>query len=520
MPSLNPAHWDQEQLTTLMKNTPTGTQKTAHTSHEAIATHHPLSTWAGLQALQLGGSAADAIVTMLALDTVLQPGISTLAGSLSLIYHESVSGQTYALNAGFNRPLNDDMTYDPQLHQTTGRAVLVPGIVAGLEMLWHRFGILPWADLWRPAIYFAREGFILNDAYFHTIQRRQKVLLRSAEGCAIFAPTGELPTRESLFQQPQLTETLKKVALRGTTYFYRGDWARQFVNTIQRHGGNMRLEDMQLYQPRWDTPLVGHYLNYELRTVPPPHYGGAALCYELAIAEALGLHQLSSRAVSAQTLHEEMQICKLAMQTSELKQDLHNATKAEQAAFRHVLSQAQVSRRATSILNHDIQLESTSDNDGQAHHLAAIDRAGNFISAIHSLEGPPWGETGLFVEGVALNSGANRIYDRLPAPGARISEPMTTYLVLQNGKPYFAAAASGVGQQLCALQHTMNLLTHTMSLSQTVSQPRQGYPLQNNEEMRERTDYCYWTAVGLDTQTGRPTAVIDLRLAENASSDS
>jgi gamma-glutamyltranspeptidase/glutathione hydrolase len=42
---------------------------------------------------------------------------------------------------------------------------LVPGVIAGLEALWRRFGALRWADLWRPAIHFAREGFPLYPLY-------------------------------------------------------------------------------------------------------------------------------------------------------------------------------------------------------------------------------------------------------------------------------------------------------------------------------------------------------------------
>src|SRR4030081_41258 len=112
MPSLNPTHWDQEQVATFMSSTIIRPPQTAHSTQEVVSTHHPLSAYAGLQVLQLGGTAADALVTMVAVDTVVQPGTSTLAGSLGLIIHESISGKTYALNAGLNRVLNDTDDYD------------------------------------------------------------------------------------------------------------------------------------------------------------------------------------------------------------------------------------------------------------------------------------------------------------------------------------------------------------------------------------------------------------------------
>jgi gamma-glutamyltranspeptidase/glutathione hydrolase len=534
MPSLNPIHWDPEQFATLLHNTSSSSQKAAHSTQEAIATHHPLSAYAGQQVLQLGGSATDALVTMIAVDTVVQPGTSTLAGSLGLILHESVSGETYTLNAGFNRVLNDSDDYDHATHRHTGRAVLVPGVVAGLESLWHRFGILPWADLWRPAIYFAREGFILNDAYVEALQRRQDVLLRHPEGRAIFAPDGKLPEKGNIFRQPQLAETLKKVSLRGTTYFYKGEWARHLINAVHRHGGAMRLEDMQLYQVHWEPPLSGRYLNYEILTLPPPHYGGALLLYALSIAEELELHTKSMRTESAETLFEELQTFKTVLNAHNLVIDPQHASAIVQTLFNQTLTKEQARTVAASI-QHKETIQPRHAIETNAQHIVIVDRVGNIISAAHTNASDAWGDSGIFVEGIALNSSADQLQRRLPRSGERISEPLAAYIVLQASKPLLAAGANGAGFIGCNLQNILNILAHKMSVEASIGQPRWGnYASDNNASTSDQAiqienfapdiiqqvelmgqplkqashiDTGYWTAVSIDPKTGARTAI-------------
>ncbi len=41
--------------------------------------------------------------------------------------------------------------------------VTVPGCVAGREKLHKRFGRLPWRDLFKPAIYYAKNGFPVTE---------------------------------------------------------------------------------------------------------------------------------------------------------------------------------------------------------------------------------------------------------------------------------------------------------------------------------------------------------------------
>jgi gamma-glutamyltranspeptidase len=104
---LDPLRWGQAELHDLLTAVAIGPKPTARGPHHVVSAQHSLSAFTGQQALRAGGTAADACVTMVALDTVVLPGTSTLGGTLAALYHEVATGQTYALNAGLNAPLAD-----------------------------------------------------------------------------------------------------------------------------------------------------------------------------------------------------------------------------------------------------------------------------------------------------------------------------------------------------------------------------------------------------------------------------
>lgn len=551
--SLDPQTWEQTRIADLAASAVIGPKKPARGKRHAVSTHHPLSAYAGRQVLRSGGTAADALVAMVAADTVLVPGTSTLGGTMSVVYHEAGTGQTYALNAGLNSVLDDVDPYDHLQHRETGRAVLVPGMIAGLEALWKRFGRLAWPDLWQPAIYFAREGFPLYDLYWGNMQRRREVLLRFPEGRAIFAPEGDLPQSRSLFRQPVLAQTLERLAAEGAEYAYRGEWAGQLVAAVQGLGGRMRLEDLVRYEVRWDEPAVGTYLDYEIRTCAAPHYGGPALLLALNVAEALDLHHRPTRWDSAQSLYDEIQAGKCAMNAGVLQIDPQTASAQAREEFARWLSK-DFAREAAQRIRAGRPSEPDHPLVCGSHHVAAVDEAGNMVTATHTIEADSWGDTGLFVGGVSLNSTAFQLMKARPHPGDRITEALSNYLIFQDGRPLLAGGSIGSGLLASNLQNTINILGHGLDWNDSVAKPRWGYfafdiatwtlgsaiqieefpralltevealgqPLDRQDRQglgHAKADVGFWNAVGHDGESGEVLAVTDPRLMGLALAD-
>lgn len=453
-----------------------------------VATQHPLSALVGLRVLEAGGTAADALVAMVGVDQVVVPGTSSLGGTLALIYHDARAGQTHVLNGGLNLPLNDTAPYS-QADQATGRAILVPGVVRGLEKTWKRFGRLAWSDLWEPAHYLARSGFIINNYYASILRYRQPVILRHPAGRAIFAPSGQLPQAGSFFQQTELAATLEGIAHEGAGYIYQGWWAKHLVEAVQAQGGFLTLNDLARYTATWETPTVGSYLDYEVRTLSSPQYGGPALLLMFNLAEALDLHTQPIRSVSAFAFYKEVQIFKAIMGEAASTLIINPAftSSEQQARFAGMLSKDYARQRAALLAENPPDSPMTRPDPG-THQIVVLDGQGNIASATHSISSAPWGDSGIFVGGIALNSGAmlvqaNRMrlaragYDPavfLP-PGGRHSEALCSYLVFHNGKPYLAGGAIGAGLLGCNFQNNLNVLAHHLSLAESVNLSRWGF---------------------------------------------
>jgi gamma-glutamyltranspeptidase/glutathione hydrolase len=153
------------------------------------------------------------------------------------------------MSATYNTVLGEDdpLSIPPQ-GTPSGRSTLVPGVAAGIGSAHESFGVLPWASLFEPAIYFAEHGFEVNPARAAQIDSRGHVLMRYPEGREIFQKDdGTLYLEGDWLTQPAMATTLKNTAAQGTDYFYRGEWTEALVETVQGIGDHLTMEDMDRY---------------------------------------------------------------------------------------------------------------------------------------------------------------------------------------------------------------------------------------------------------------------------------
>jgi gamma-glutamyltranspeptidase/glutathione hydrolase len=480
MNPLDPKYWGEDTLDSYARLATDGPKQTARGRRWAISAEHPLATLTGKRTLQSGGSAADAFVAMAVAEHVLMPGTTTLGGVFGGVYHDGPTGETIAINAGLNAPLEDgtlgtpDEPYDHLAIKETGRAIMVPGAIRGLEALHQRFGRLAWSDLWMPAIFFARHGFPMYELYHRNMLRRRDVLLRHPGGRANFAPGGELPPEDGLFAQPILADTLESIAAEGADYCYTGPWAETAVQAIQACGGRITMEDFRRYEVRWDEPIAGTYLQYELRTVVPPHYAGAGTLTGLKILEHLGLHESAPPTTDGKVLYEEIQVFRSLMDDRSAVVDLRRADAEQMAEFRRSLADEYAAEVAQSI-RAGIERDVSNTVGTHSHNLVAADEDGSMVTATYTIHSDSWGDPGVIVEGISLNSAAHALLTYRPAPGERIAEPLSAYIAYQNGEPVLASTVIGSGLVGCQLQNTLNVLGRGVSLEESIGRPRYGF---------------------------------------------
>jgi gamma-glutamyltranspeptidase / glutathione hydrolase len=504
---LDPLEWDSalRSVAAMAADTTRAPRRAAHGEHRVVVTGHPLSTVAALMTLRRGGSAADAFVTATALDCVLVPGTSSLAGTLRLLAHSGATEETWALNAGLNAPLAETGDYDQAQHSKTGRAVLVPGLVAGLEALWKRFGHLPWAALWEPAAHYASEGFPLDLSYVANMARRADVLARHPEGRAIFfTDGGRLPTRGSLLRQPALAATIAGIQAGGARYLYTGPWAHHLVETVQSAGGRLELSDLARYEPSWQPALARPYLDFEVRTTHPPHSGGAHILAALVLSEALGLHEQPSRLESGLTLYREIRAATAALSESAFDLDPADATALELSAYEHALGAEWARARADEIRSATGPASSSPPPQG-SQNVIVRDDGGNVVVGIHTILSDSWGDAGLIVGGIALNSSGHRLLLRPPRRGGRITEPGSVFLTMRDGQPVLASGAHNKAGHQAEFQNLVNVLGRDMTIEDSVSSPRFGF-FTGDHPLPWRPEYAEARAVDVEEF---PTAVLE-----------
>lgn len=461
--------WDADLVEVARLVPMVGPKKVPSGSRHAVASHHPVSSAAGMRILRAGGSAADAAIAMVAVDCVVCPGSSTLAGSFVALADD---GRTSTIvDGGMATVQNDREPYDHARDGASGRAVLVPGTVNGLELLWERFGRLAWQDLWDAAISVASEGFVIGPWFAANLAYRSDLLRGSPSATQIFAPDGQLPTRGDVFCQPHLAETLQAIAASGAKFMRSGSWASECVDAISAAGGHMQLHDLTGHRARTLEPVAGPYRDHAILTCPPNKLGGPAVLLGLAITEALAIDRLPHRSQSANTVLAEIAVDNTVRgELAKFGRDLQAAPEDERAEILAAFGPDRARQLAHAL---DSAVNPTLRPRG-SHSVAAADADGLVVAANHTIYSDLWGDTGIFVGGVALNSTALQRTAADPGPGERIHDFQSTLAVRSADVTVCVADATGSGQAGAQVQVLADLLARRIAPDELLNQPRWG----------------------------------------------
>ncbi|HEY7183083.1 MAG TPA: gamma-glutamyltransferase, partial [Blastocatellia bacterium] len=230
---MSPEIWPQGEMEKYwqLQKVYTRQQQAVEGGHGMVAvTSDAFAARVGLKALRRGGGAADAALGAALAQVALKGGATiSYAGILMMVYYDAADKKVYSLNAGYNtvQEEKDPLTI-PGSGEPSGRSALTPGFFAGAQAAHDRFGKLSFASLFEPAIYVAEKGVVVDRALGFFINSQKGVLTRLPETKRIFTKeNGELYKTGDLFKQPQLAETLRKVASQGADYIYQGEWAKK-----------------------------------------------------------------------------------------------------------------------------------------------------------------------------------------------------------------------------------------------------------------------------------------------------
>jgi gamma-glutamyltranspeptidase/glutathione hydrolase len=279
-------------------------------ARNAVATSQPLAAQAGIGMLQRGGNAVDAaLATAIAL-TVVEPCSNGLGSDLFAIVWD---GRALAgLNASGRAPAAvTPARYAGQsaMPQRGWEPVSIPGAVSGWAALSQRYGALPFADLFEPAIRYARHGYAVSPIVAEKWALAATVLPHDLGFAEHFMPRGRAPLPGETFACPAMATSLEKIAATHGNAFYRGELAAAMVADAKRHGAAHALADFADHALDWVTPLGLDYGGATVHEIPPNGQGIAAQI-ALGILKSFDLAALPPDSVDSQ--HLQIEAMKLA----------------------------------------------------------------------------------------------------------------------------------------------------------------------------------------------------------------
>jgi len=443
-----------------------------------VASSQVLASQAGAAILSHGGSAVDAAIATNAALGVMEPDMNGLGGDLFAIYWEAKTGKLYGLNASGWAPKGltiehlraKDVTAMPASGIDT---VTVPGAVEGWSKLHGRFGRLPWAELFAPAIFYGENGFAVQELIGMDWRDSAEKLKNDPESRRVFLVHDEAPRMGEVFKNPDVAKALRLLAAGGPQAFYTGDIAQAILATSRALGGTMAAEDLKDFSGEWVEPLSTTYRGWRVYELPPNGQGMAAL-------EMLNIMEQFPPAKGGPLSREELHTRVEAMKLAYTDLARYNADpRFAKVPVGGLLSKEYAKERAKLIDPQKADCASEAGNPpaSDTTYLTVVDREGNMVSLIQS-NFSSFG-SGITVRGMGFalqNRGALFMLDpSKPDALAPHKRPFHTIIpaFMERGDDHIGfGIMGGANQPLAHAQFVSDVVDYGMTMQQAMETAR------------------------------------------------
>lgn len=253
----------------------------------AVSAATPEATQAGMDVLAKGGNAVDAAVAIAFSLAVTEPAMTGLGAGIQMLVSIPgeepfiINGTTYSPKSTPVSATEEDILYH--------RRSTIPSFVKTLGYAKQNYGsdVMAWSELLDPAIDQAINGFELGVFRTKVYQQYKKRLLESPYNMNHFLINDSIPEVGEVIKQPQLANTLQRLADFGAEDFYKGEIATIIASDMAEHGGWITLKDLNDFpNPAVVPALETTYNNFKVFTSTPP-CGGWVVLLTLNIMEQI-----------------------------------------------------------------------------------------------------------------------------------------------------------------------------------------------------------------------------------------
>ncbi|CAN7428198.1 gamma-glutamyltransferase [Paraburkholderia sp. DD10] len=447
----------------------------------AVAVPDRYSADTAQQIFAAGGNAVDAAVAIAFTLAVTAPDAGNLGGGGFMTVF--MDGKPYFLDYRERAPqqatremyLDDKGNPVPGMSAVGHRAVAVPGTVDGMWQAQRRFGKLKWKQVLGPALRYATDGFQAEP----WLQQRRDAVVKTFAGKTNFDAYFSNLKAGVTYRQPELAQTLARIADDGGREFYEGRTAELIAQQMYGHG-LVTKQDLIQYKAVWRQPLTADWNGYRVVTAPPPSSGGVGLIQMLKMKAALKQAFDGVELNSAPYIHL---IAQIEDRVFADRQQYMGDPDSFKVPVDKLLDDAYLAQRADEVKPDEVPgatpvkpgLGDAMPEKAQTTHFSVVDKWGNAVSNTYTLNGP-FG-SGVVVDGGgfllndamddfvtkpsgastagASQPGVNSLDTNTIAPGRRPLSSMTPTILLKDDKVSLVIGTPGGSRILTSIFQVM-----------------------------------------------------------------
>lgn len=468
-----------------------------------VASQHGLASEIGVETMKKGGNAVDAAVAVGLALAVVYPEAGNIGGGGFMLIRRA-NGEIHAIDYREMAPVgaSHDMYVDLKGELLKGegsstlgyRAAGVPGTLAGFDLAFRKYGSgkIKWRDVVEPARRLAANGFDLSYRVAQILRSSDaKDLAKYDDSNRIFLNGGALYGEGDILRQPELADTLGRIAKRGAREFYTGRTAVMIADDMKAHGGLITLDDLKNYQAKERAPIHGTYRGYDIISIAPPSSGGIVMLEILNMLEAYDLRSMKyNSAVKYHVVAEAMR--RAFADRAEFMGDpdfvdvpTEKLIDKKYAEARRAMIDMTKASTSVEISHGDPSLNEPTETT----HFTIVDKDGTAVANTYTLNDLFGSKVTAKGTGVLLNDemddfaarpGKPNMYKLIQGernsvqPRKRPLSAMTPTIVLRkDGLFWFALGARGGPRIISAVVQTIiNVIDHDMDIQEAIDAPR------------------------------------------------